>query len=362
MTTAFFTKVLGGATFLSSFTTYQEGEGPPWDFKNTYVKMHSECTRSIDDLLSDSDHGVVVHKIKSSGGLSTPNLGTSYFYLNPKNKRSYFPYKYIYLIKKKESGQSSGSNSNSDSSNETYYYIACFGRYTRDVFIEFEKRIFCTNDLRVKGIHIDSSGFENKFILTSRKAGEKKNNQKAAIGFIRDHFLKSKDKNTKVIISGSKGIGKTYTGGLLKKEIEMYFPGFANECFVLLYYDFDPTTPGLDIETLILPKASKRSPVILVINEIDDSYKEVFKDSNYLDNRTAMTQSRNKFHEMLDAIGDAEYVITIFTTEKSKEDLDAVRVTDENTGEEQNFHSFYRKGRVDFFINMTEDTATQVYN
>ena len=53
---------------------------------------------------------------------------------------------------------------------------------------------------------------------------------------------------------------------------------------------------------------------------------------------------------MLDNISDAQYVTAIYTTELSPERLYA----------HEEWRSFFRPGRVDFFIKMTEETSTKV--
>ena len=339
--------------FLSSFTS--EGEAPFYDFKNHYVRVSPECVNEIDSLLSDPNYGFIKHKIIQSGNRVKPNTGTHNYYLNKPSLRSYFPRKFINLIKKKEISTGGSSNQSQGGNNEeNYYYVVCYGSSNQDVFNNFLKRLFATNEREVKAIHIDTSGYENKSILVTRFSGTCKPRQSQAIEMIRDHFLSSQDRNTKVIISGKRGVGKTYTGGLLKKAIESSFDGYARQCFVQLFIDFNPTSPGLDVQTHVLSKASKNSPVILVINEIDISYHEVFKSDTHNDIRSAHTRNKASFNDMLDAISNAPNVITIFTTEKSKDELDSV--TNSNGNHSISFKSFYRKGRVDFFINMTPDT------
>lgn len=350
---------LGGATFLSSFASSDEGEAPLWDFKNNWVRLSLECTEMIDSLLADTRYGQIRHKIIQNGNIIKPNKGTHYYYLNSKLDRSFFPCKYINLIKKKETVPSSSSSQNQGTQNqENFYYIACFSNFNKDVFDKFLERLFATNEHEVKAIHIDTSGYDIKSILVTRFAGICKPKQQQAITWIREHFLNPENKkNTKVVISGPRGVGKTYTSGLLKKAIEGEFPGYVRQCFVQLYVDFNPMSLGLDVQTQVLSKAKPYSPVILVINEVDVCYQEVFKNKSNRDGRTAHTQNKTNFNNMLDDIANAPNVITIFTTEKSKAELDGVNSNPENTNEPITYKSFYRKGRVDFFIEMSHDNG-----
>lgn len=347
---------LGGAAFLSSFTSTDEGEAPFYDFNYTYVKMSPECTDMIDELLADKRFGLIRHKEMRSGNRVKPNLGTHYYYLNVPQRRSRVPYKYIYLIKKKGTANNRNGQNQSGNNQENHYYVSCYGKFSSDVHERFLKRLFATDEMYVRGIHIDSSEMKHKFILSKQLAGVCKPRQQQAIDLIREHFLAEDGFfNTKVIISGKRGVGKTYTAGLLKKAIESSFSGYANKSFVQLFFDFNPTIPGLDIISNVLIKATKDSPIILVMNEIDACYEAVFKNTLHHDPRPAATDNRTSFHTMLDAIPNYPNVITIFTTEKSKEELDAVNITSENTDNQFNYLSFYRKGRVDFFIHMTDD-------
>jgi hypothetical protein len=54
----------------------------------------------------------------------------------------------------------------------------------------------------------------------------------------------------------------------------------------------------------------------------------------------------------LDNLSDTKHVITIYTTEKSYEELQSI----------ERIKSFIRHGRVDFFINMTADKSTLIEN
>jgi len=164
------------------------------------------------------------------------------------------------------------------------------------------------------------------------------------IKYITSHFSKKNDFNTKVIIYGTRGLGKTYVAKLLKKYIEETTQG---QKIPLLFDDFNPSTIAANINTLILQKAEETTPVILVINEIDTAYDKVNKGVEIFDHRLQHTRNKQCFHDMLDIIGNKKHVITIYTSER-----DPVEMYKSN-----DYASFMRKGRVDFFVKMTENQS-----
>ena len=118
-----------------------------------------------------------------------------------------------------------------------------------------------------------------------------------------------------------------------------------------LFDNFDPSVIGYDVNKHILQHASEKSPVILVINEIDILYHEVHEPRQYYDPRAAPhIKNKLSFNNILDNIANTKYIITIFTTEKSPEELQAHHIN----------YSFYRKGRLDFFIEMDQFSSTLV--
>lgn len=109
---------------------------------------------------------------------------------------------------------------------------------------------------------------------------------------------------------------------------------------------------GYNIGTMALKHASASSPVIIIINEIDIFYDKVFDEQPTYDPRTQYTKNKLTFNTMLDNLSDTKHVITIYTTEKSYEELQSI----------ERIKSFIRHGRVDFFINMTADKSTLIEN
>lgn len=96
----------------------------------------------------------------------------------------------------------------------------------------------------------------------------------------------------------------------------------------------------MDIHAHVLDYATEHTPVIAVIDEMDIFYEEVYAEKQAFDPRTQYTRNKKTFTELLDAFGSKQHVITIFTTEKSPEELYA----------NENYRSFLRPGRVDCFL------------
>tara|TARA_Y100000591_G_C21844891_1_gene708090 strand:- start:837 stop:1793 length:957 start_codon:yes stop_codon:yes gene_type:complete len=124
---------------------------------------------------------------------------------------------------------------------------------------------------------------------------------------------------------------------------------YIKECmmddkFIQVFDNFRPDMM-IDIESMIINQASDISPVILVIEDIDEYYNMVF-DHKYT---TGFVNSKGSFNNMLDRIEGTKNIITIFTTKKSISELRAVRI------EKNNFHSFIRKGRINFFLTVGSD-------
>jgi len=186
--------------------------------------------------------------------------------------------------------------------------------------------------------------FQPHISVLRKTCEEPKPNQRRALREIMAHF--NRNGNTKVIVSGELGVGKSYLPKLVAKELK------KNGHYPRLYSNFDPTAPGLNIMTLALTNA-EHTPVIVVIDEIDESYKAVGRTDAGTNNmgggRSCHTHNRSTFHNMLDVIGETNNVITIFTTNQTISAL------------QNEYSSYLRRGRADFFIEMTDTSSSISY-
>lgn len=187
-------------------------------------------------------------------------------------------------------------------------------------------------------LSIDTSGDRAKLIPTKKILYPPMRNQDLVKNIIIDRWNSANHFNIKVIIHGKRGIGKSYLGCILKRYIETTRP---LSC-VRLYDDFNPTSIGVNIRTLALSTATKETPVIIIINEIDTVFNKVLDPQEPFDPRLQHTRNKNEFHNMLDNIGLTPFVIAIYTTELSFEQI----------VKNNNYGSFIRPGRIDLFVEM----------
>jgi len=184
---------------------------------------------------------------------------------------------------------------------------------------------------------IDLSSHYPKLVEMCRIYREPLSHQTTAANNIIGRYNKSKNKNTKFIIYGSRGVGKTYTSVIVKRKLD------EKGLNVKLFEDFDPSAVGLNVNKLILSGTSNERPIIIIINEIDVMFEKVLNDPPSYDSRIQHTKDKSTFNNMMDSIANTPNVILIGTTEKSYEDLTL-----------EKYQSFIRKGRIDYFMHMTK--------
>lgn len=334
---------LGAAVALvSQQLTLFAGKDKFWyDNYHQYYTFPEEYTDLIDELLGDEKYSVVGPKHVVSSRKKIPAVGIHHYFIDEEHHRLYNPINrlwMLYLEKIKD-----------DSNNErvVFYYRVSISPmwWGQQSLLEFEYRLLKPQNDTIRVISIDTSSMQPRLMWLTKICKPPKQNQLDSLGFIFDHWDQiSNDHNTKVILSGRRGLGKSYTAQLLKKKIDEEY----KNSHVRLYDDFDPSSIGVNIKDLALRYASSSSPIIIVINEIDVVYHKVINEDPGFDPREQHTRSKQSFNNMLDAIGGTPYVITIFTTEK---DPSEIYQTDE-------YRSFMREGRVDLFIKMEDDQSS----
>ena len=326
--------LMAGAMGAQMLPTYNKKDDdiPWWDILRDYYLFPSDYTHIIDDLLSTT-RGEMTQKRIISKHKKRPDVGYHYFYFNKKKDRWLFEryFKYVKLEKKRR-----------DVNNEEQSYYRCYVLPGQThVFDKMIELIFIADSNSVRVISINTSGGVPTPIHITEKYFQPRPYQKKCVDHIISEYSADKHKNYKVILSGERGTGKTLTARMVKKELERKY----NTAVVKLYSDFDPSTVAVDVKSLILTQADKTSPVIIVIDEIDEMFKEVYRDKQIFDPRTLHTKNRLTFNAMMDAIANTPYTILIGTTEKKIEEL----------YETEQYHSFMRRGRIDGFIEMDHD-------
>ncbi len=315
-----------------------------YDFYHKYYKYPKEMTDSIDRALMLHPNQSMIGKIK----IITPNYfipdeGNHYLYQIPMNHepnpniiQRYF-FSYIGLCKKREIVGSM----------EIFTYTAWVKPTDNKIIHAFNQMIIESDNQTIHVFQIDTSTVEPQSIYVRKIYRLPTSVQKSVIDMIMNHWKKPNSfKNTKIFLHGKSGIGKTFTAYGLKKEIELLY---GND--VMLYDDFNPSVIGVSIQK-ILANARKDMPVIIVMNEIDIAYKKVFASIQSYDPRGSYTTDKTSFNNMLDYISTIRYIIVIFTSEKSPQQL---------LDESLNYTSFLRQGRIDMFIEMKHDSINTTH-
>lgn len=309
------------------------------DFFNVFERKYSfgdEYTKMIDNMLMKDDRAQVSSIINELGE-TVPNFGVHYFYLYKKTEQSTLQ-KYLYCIRFYKKRELIG-----DQAASTYHcYVGFFNDVTYESIMSHISNI--DPDL-VQTISIDTASHTSRLIYCKKICRPAHPRQITALDHICKSYDEGKNHNVKTIICGARGTGKTYLGRLLKRRLE------KQGINAHLFDDFNPASVGVNIQ-FALNMASQKTPVIIVIDEINVIYNEVTKEKQDFDTRLQYTRSKQSFNNMLDSIGDTKYVITLYTTESSIEQLN----------ENEDHKSFFRRGRIDFFLNMTEESCTLVPN
>lgn len=314
----------------------RELDGIHKGFLGYHLTISPSCTETIDNIVSDNSDGRMESLVSQVGGMV---YGDYRYYHHDDNGSSRSWYKYVRLTKKQGQYDTNGHTQ--------LYYVLIYTRFTIDTALRFLYILFAVNtpEMRITRIKQSFSTCISKW--DTIRCGIPINSQPYVCERIMGEWMSTQHFNTKVIISGPSQIGKLSLGCLLKRILEFEHPDFKHKTFVELFEDVDLSSPGLDVYSHILEKSSKSSPVIITVRNVEKYYKKVFQDNKdlYL---TSHTDNKSSFNNMLDAIVNREYVITIFTTKLTEEDLISLHTESQ---------SFFRDGRADLFINMTRENA-----
>jgi len=329
------TTVILGTSLAVAYISQQLNKEDALVFFQKKYTFGEEYTGIIDDMII-KDPRAEVGSIHTELDRRIPSIGNHYFYY--KSDMSFIE-KYLYyvrFVKKREVIV--------DRIISTYTcYVGLLNQGTFDNALTYINNI--DTDM-VRTISIDLAPMIPRLLYTKKICGLPRPNQITALDHIIRNYTPDKNHNVKVVVTGMRGTGKTYIARLLKKRIQNM------NLNPQLFDDFNPDSVGVNIQELILNKATNITPVIMVIDEIDITYNRVFAEKQLYDNRLQYTKDKQSFNNMLDVISDTKYVIAIYTTEKTIEQLQ---------GNEEHL-SFLRRGRVDFFLTMTDTECTMVEN
>lgn len=316
----------------AKLTQDNRDEIPFWDVARDYYMFPIDYTHIIDDIISSS-YGEMGQQEIMSEYSRKPGIGEHYFYFNKAEDRGYFErwFRYVKMLRKTKT-----------IGNQIITYYQCLVLPGQNgVLDKLINLIFIADSNSIRVINIDTSGVEPSLFYTTKKYFEPRPYQIIVINHIIDGYNKDPHHNYKIILSGSRGTGKTITAKMVKKALERQ----NQKIMVKLFSDFDPSATAVNVEKLVLKQAEPNCPVIIVIDEIDIIFEEVNKEKQIFDPRTLHTKNKLTFNAMMDAIANTPYTILIGTTEKSIEYLYT----------HQEYHSFIRKGRIDDFITVDFD-------
>jgi len=343
--------VIASSVITALITSMQDKDSIPWyDYINNYYRFPVEYTTIIDDLLIK--HGHVGPKEMLSLNGFRPAIGKHYFYLKHNISPSWNRGKIRWGFK---SIQKAGHEywfkiifekkilKQGDKNKDNYYYMCYVAIGNTQTFEDSLKKMFTVPRNEILTISIDTSGYDATPFYMRKKYAEPKPNQLEVAKKVFEWYRESQSNNVKVLIHGNMGTGKTFCGRVVKKYLEA-----KDNVMVKLYDDFNPMTPGCNVKSLILRNANKHTPIIIVLDEMDIIYENAITEKQMFgDSRILHTQNKKSLNSMLDAIGDVPNVIAIYTTEKSPSSL----------YKKEKLRSFFRPGRVDHTVELTEDQA-----
>ena len=203
---------------------------------------------------------------------------------------------------------------------------------------------FVRKDNKLFAIYIDSSKDPPELKQREISCETVKNNQINVIDTSTTEWINSKNRNRKIILFGKPGVGKTYVGRLIANRLNKNY-----NIDTTLFESVDPSIIGFNIPERVLSLAVDTKPVIMIINEMDKIYDKVYDDKEPYDHRLQHSRNPVDFHNLLDAIGDKDNVLAIYTMESNPRDL---------IKKDRRYYSFMRPGRVDLFIELTDNDST----
>lgn len=299
-------------------------ETPWYDFWSKCYEFDEMWTKDIDTMLMTYNFAIVGDTLIDSTNQYVPAPGSQ--------SRVYYKYRhdcrsiidYITFIKKRRMVEN----------RESEYYVVVVSMRQTDTLTQALSMIHGISSNKIKILSFDT--LPNQLPrLFQREIDiiEPKNCQISAMNHIIRAYIESPIKNAKVMIYGRHSY-KSYTGILLKKELEdYYYNNHQLKPQVQVIDNYDPLDPGINLRTMIIPKITEEAPMILIISDIDTVYEEMAK---------------NKLNNILDTMSATKNLIIIMTTKKNPKEM-------------KNYRSFMCKQRVDFFLHYKKGKSVK-YN
>lgn len=314
-----------------------------WDPFSDYYKFERQYNDIIDKLLMDPLHGCMGDKSPISERAFMPGPGKhSYFkQISTNFMTQLFNEDKVNFYKK--------SKTHNGTEIITYYcQVSPIAKmFVHNSFEDVLRKIYRSENNLVRVTSINTAAPEPRLYIKNQIYKTPTAMQSMiATAMIDKYFDPTSNNNVKLFITGERGSQKTYMGKVIKQMLDNC-PLSNGQICVTLVDNFNPKDIGVNIETIILSKASYNNPIVIVINEFDNIMDYVVDPMKQnFDPRLQHARDKSNFNNMLDNIADTQYCITIFTGETS---------VDELARRHEDFKSFMRKGRMDYYVRMSKD-------
>ncbi len=334
--------VFGASSLISSSNNSKEDNVftlQSFDPFSDYYKFDRQCNDLIDDLLMDPVHGSMGMKIPISENSFMPGEGLHKYYKGIVPEFYEIDENFVNLYKKVKT--------HNGVEIITYYcQVTPITKLIKNNALSYllKKMYGSTND-KIRITSIDTSHGDPRIYVKNQIYRCPTLIQRTiANTLLNVYFSPTSNFNVKIFISGERGSQKTYMGKVIKKMLDNHVLSNGRISSTLVD-NFNPKDIGVNIETLMLSKATHNNPLILVINEFDTIMDYVVDPNKQcFDPRLCHAKDKNCFNNFLDNIADTSYCMTICTSETSVGDL---------KNKHRDFNSFLRKGRFDYYVTMS---------
>jgi len=236
--------------------------------------------------------------LTNARGLSVPAIGTHYYRGHFYNNGVKKAYKATFIKKRETVG---------DREIETYNVkVNSYWYDSTRVFQTLKNSICAVENNTVEILHISTASYKMDIRSLQMKYYTPKQHQRTVADDIVQRF--EQNGNVRILLYGPPGAGKTTTAHVVKKTLDLKMNKKTQ-----LYHNFDPST-AVDIATIL--ESAKHTPIIIVIDEIEQHFKTVLSDEkgNRFNPKSTYVDSKQAFNNMLDLIRGTYNVILFATT------------------------------------------------
>ena len=209
-------------------------------------------TDRIDEMLMDPEYGRPGPLKLVGAGKQIPNIGKHYYNL--------------IRMEGSNSCRTVGLKKVENSPKPAYYIVwRLRGLDYSENITKFHERILKVEKGSTNYFIVGIKNMESYLVLSSRILHDPWKVQIEICDRIINDYDASPHKSTRVLLWGAPGLGKTEMGCFLKKKLEEKYKTITCQ----LICGVDPSQLCMDIRTLILNKATKSAPVVLMMDEIE---------------------------------------------------------------------------------------------